>query len=91
YNIVGILIGAIIVFNFIFSLVTKREKIGLLMLHLFCAVGLISTGITGFFISKELEYIIILLLLFFSILFLVVSYIILKKRKSSQKQVINSR
>lgn len=50
-----------------------------------CGLGLLASGIAGFFIPKELEYITIILLLFFAVLYILVVIILKKKAKSAQE------
>ncbi|MDE7384396.1 MAG: hypothetical protein K2M84_01415, partial [Anaeroplasmataceae bacterium] len=58
--------------------------------NLILAIGFIGTGIGGFFIPKDLDYITIVLLLIFAVLFLVQYYVFLKKNQTPQKHKVTS-
>ncbi len=89
YTIVAIIIGLLIFINSIF-LCIKKEKIVVLIYDIFCGIGLVTSGIGGFFIPKDMEYITILLLLCFSLAYLIFNFILLKKRKKTQTTEQNS-
>ena len=89
YTIVAIIIGLLIFINSIF-LCIKKEKIVVLIYDIFFGIGLVTSGIGGFFIPKDMEYITILLLLCFSLAYLMFNFILLKKRKKTQTTEQNS-
>lgn len=89
YTIVAIIIGLLIFINSIF-LCIKKEKIVVLIYDIFCGIGLVTSGIGGFLIPKDMEYITILLLLCFSLAYLIFNFILLKKRKKTQATEQNS-
>ncbi|MDE6241278.1 MAG: hypothetical protein K2M08_02520 [Anaeroplasmataceae bacterium] len=90
YNILGIIIGIFVLINSILLIVSKKEKQFVCIINLFLAIGFIGTGIGGFFIPKDLDYITIILLFIFAVLFLVQYYVFLKKNQAPQKHKVNS-
>lgn len=91
YCILGIIVGVLLLMHSLFLVFSIKSKIRVVLINILCALGLVGTGIGGFFIPKALDYITIILLLFFSITFLVLYSIFLKERKNSQQRKINSR
>ncbi len=90
YNILGILIGIFVLINSILLIAGKKEKQLVCIFNFALAIGFIATGICGFFIPENLDYITIILLLIFAVLFLVQYYLFLKKNQTSQKHKITS-
>lgn len=91
YNILGIIIGCFVFLNAIFMMVSKKENVVIYAINIFCSIGFIGTGIGGFFVPKNLDYIPVILLLVFALLFLIQYYLFLKKNKESKQHKITSR
>ncbi|MDE5566371.1 MAG: hypothetical protein K2I77_05235 [Anaeroplasmataceae bacterium] len=90
YNITGIVLGIILLFNSIFLYKNKKEKLYILMIGIVLSLGLLGSGIGGFFMPQNLSYVTIILLLSFCVLYLVFYYVILKDRKNTKQTKINS-
>lgn len=90
YNITGIVLGIILFSNSIFLYKNKKEKIYILMVGIVLSLGLLGSGIGGFFMPQDLSYVTIILLLLFCVLYLVFYYVVLKERKDTKQAKINS-
>lgn len=90
YSILGIGVGSLLLIHSLFLFFSVKPKILVSVVNLICALGLIGTGIGGFFVPKDLDYITIILLLVFSVVFLVLYSIFLNQRKNSQRREVNS-
>lgn len=91
YNIAGIVLGVLLLLNSYIAFKISKEKISVLIIGLTFSLGLIGSGIGGFFISQNLSYVTILLLLVFSIGYLIFYYVVLKEKKKPQQGKVNSR
>lgn len=79
YFLSGIVIGLILTASSIYLLMTKKNDLVSNLIYLGCGLGYIGTGIGGFFINKDLEFIIILLLTLFSAIAVLWYYVFNKK------------
>lgn len=80
YNIVGIIIGFLVLLYLILQI--KKNKMIYTILMLIGSLLLISCGIYGFFVPSDYSYIIILVLLGLSILLIILLFIINKKEQN---------
>ena len=79
YFIFGIIIGLILIASSIYLLVKNRSNIISNITYLICGIGYIISGIIGFILYKEYEYIVILILMGLSIICILTYYIFNKK------------
>jgi hypothetical protein len=79
YFIFGIIIGLILIASSIYLLVKNRSNIISNITYLICGIGYIISGIIGFILDKEYEYIVILILMGLSIICILTYYIFNKK------------
>lgn len=91
YNIAGIVLGLLLLLNSYIAFRISKEKLSVLIIGIFFSLGLVGSGIGGFFMPENLSYIPILLLLVFSIGYLIFYYLVLKENKKSQQGKINPR
>ena len=82
YYISGIVVGVLILINTFMSLKRKDEKLLTIILSFVASIGLISSGVIGFILPSNLEFISILLLAFFALGFLLYYYFLKKAQKS---------
>lgn len=90
YSILGCIIGVFSLINTAIMFFAKKEKIWIAVLNLFCSIGFIGMGITGFCIPEKYNIIPIILLLVFSVVYLVLNTVVLNKRKAPQTGKTNS-
>ena len=79
YFIFGIIIGLILIASSIYLLVKNKSNIISNITYLICGIGYIISGIVGFILDKEYEYIVILILMGLSIICILTYYIFNKK------------
>lgn len=84
YNILAIFIGLLLIGLAVGYLKSKQGK-WMIFVSLFCASGLISSGVTGFLLSDSLSYIVILMMIFFVGVYLL-SYLIFTKRLKNKEK-----
>jgi len=79
YFIFGIIIGLILIASSVYLLVKNKSNIISNITYLICGIGYIISGIIGFILDKEYEYIVILILMGLSIICILTYYIFNKK------------
>ncbi|MDE5715689.1 MAG: hypothetical protein K2I42_06100 [Anaeroplasmataceae bacterium] len=92
YNILGIIIGLLVLINIIMTIVNrKKEKLYITIINIITALLFLATGISGFFIPEKYEYISFVLLLVLSVFYLSFFFIVSKKNNNSNKKKENAR
>ncbi len=87
YNILGIIIGVLILINIIMTFVNKkRDKLYILIINIITVCLFLATGISGFFIPEKYEYISFILLLILSVFYLSFFFIVSKKSNNTNKK-----
>lgn len=84
YSIAGIVLGSLLLISSYLTYKGSKEKISFLIISVLFSLGLIGSGIGGFFMPEKYEFVTIILLTVFSVGYLIFYYLILKERKNSQ-------
>ncbi len=83
YSIAGIVLGGLLLISSYLTYKGSKEKKLFLIISIFFSLGLIGSGVGGFFMPEKYEFVTIILLTVFSVGYLIFYYLILKERKNS--------